>query len=74
MFAWVIKSPMISTTFTCIYEPRLLNQKQFAAGPVEKKSSVYIPPIYLVGKGVAMRTEFISDAFGITSALRVLVV
>ena len=65
---------MMSTTFTCIDEPRLLNQKQFTAGPVEKKSSVYIPPIKKVGNGVLMRAEFMSDAFGMTSELSVLVV
>jgi hypothetical protein len=69
---------MISTTFTCIKEPRSIIHQQLVAGPVEKRVSVFIPPTLAigsgpVGRGSLMWTEFIRDEFGMISALKVLV-
>ena len=68
---------MMSITLTCFYEPRSIIQKQFAAGPVEKRSSFLMPPTppgIQVGKGSFMWTEFMSDAFGMRSELKVMAV
>ena len=65
---------MISTTLTCIDEPRFIIHQQFVAGPVEKNVSVPIPPTLESGKGTLILTELFKDAFGMIFALKVLVV
>jgi hypothetical protein len=73
------KSPIINTTFTCIEKPRFIIHQQFTAGPVEKSSSVFIPPTLESGFGPVgyyslMCTEFTRDVFYIKLALNVLFV
>jgi hypothetical protein len=55
------------TTLTCIEEPRSIIHQQLALGPVEKKSSLRTPESEF---GILNLTEFGSEVFGITSALK----
>ena len=65
-------SPTTKTAFTCIEDPRSIFQKQFTAGPVENKEFA-ISPILTVGEETRW-TELLSVRFGITFALRLLLV